>query len=83
MSRALAEAEAEAQQIASQEALLEADDQTEEEGEQKFIEIVTDREKEFLQESSDIDQGEQVLRSKQIEIAEQLVATTSSLETLA
>ena len=48
MSRALAEAEAEAQQIANQEALLEADDQTEEEGEQKFIEIVTDREKEFL-----------------------------------
>ena len=83
MSQALAEAEAEAQQIASQEALLEADDQTEEEGEQKFIEIVTDREKEFLQESSDIDQGEQVLRSKQIEIAEQMVATTSSLESLA
>ena len=83
MSRALAEAEAEAQQIANQEALLEADDQTEEEGEQKFIEIVTDREKEFLQESSDIDQGEQVLRSKQVEIAEQMVATTSSLETLA
>lgn len=48
MSRALALAEAEAQEIAKQEEMLEVDDQTEEEGEQTFIEIVTDREKEFL-----------------------------------
>ena len=48
MSRALAEAESEAQMIAKEEALLEMDDSAEEQGEQKFIEIVTDREKEFL-----------------------------------
>ena len=48
MSRALAEAESEAQLIAKEEALLEMDDSAEEQGEQKFIEIVTDREKEFL-----------------------------------
>ena len=48
MSEALAEAEAEAQLIAQEEAQLEVEDKTEEEGENKFIEIVTDREKAFL-----------------------------------
>lgn len=81
MSRALALAEAEAQEIAKQEEMLEVDDQTEEEGEQTFIEIVTDREKEFLQESSDIDENISMLRSKQAEIASQMESKTSTLDT--
>jgi hypothetical protein len=70
MSAAMAEAQSEAQLIASQEALMELDDQAEEQSTQKFIEIVTDREKEFLQEDSDIDQSIDLMKSKQVDIVQ-------------
>jgi hypothetical protein len=77
MSQALAEAEAEARIIAQEEAQLEIEDKIEEEGESKFIEIVTDREKALLQEDSDIDQGIDLLKSKQVEVAQKLIADST------
>jgi hypothetical protein len=80
MTEALAEAQAEAQLIAKEEAELEVEDKAEEQGEQKFIEIVTNKEKEYIQEDSDIDQGLSVIRSKQVEIAQKLMTNSTSNE---